>query len=162
MNFPKRVQTLWAQMLCNESQTHNQSDTEHKNWSLTMTASNGNISWVTGPLCGEFTGHKGQWCRALMFSLICAWINGWVNNREAGDLRRHRAHYDVIIMSRPHFENKANQIYLTHSHHIQTMGMSPLYWPNTPHPRNHKYKWSYQISMKTSKILELDDDHRSD
>ena len=29
--------------------------------------------------------HKGQWCRALMFSLICAWINGWVNNREAGD-----------------------------------------------------------------------------
>ena len=27
-----------------------------------------------------------------------AWINGWVNNREAGDLRRHRAHYDVILM----------------------------------------------------------------
>ena len=35
--------------------------------------------------------HKGQWRGALMFSLICAWINGWVNNREAGDLRRHRA-----------------------------------------------------------------------
>ena len=33
-----------------------------------------------------------------MFSLICAWINGWVNNREAGDLRRHRAHYDVVVM----------------------------------------------------------------
>ena len=33
-----------------------------------------------------------------MFSLICVWINGWVNNREAGDLRRHRAHYDVIVM----------------------------------------------------------------
>ena len=29
--------------------------------------------------------HKGQWRGALMFSLICAWINGWVNNREAGD-----------------------------------------------------------------------------
>ena len=42
--------------------------------------------------------HKGQWCRALMFSLICVWINGWVNNREAGDLRRYRAHYDVIVM----------------------------------------------------------------
>ena len=40
--------------------------------------------------------HKGQWCRALMFSLICAWINGWVNNGEAGDLRRHRTHYDVL------------------------------------------------------------------
>ena len=42
--------------------------------------------------------HKGQWRGALMFSLICAWINGWVNNREAGDLRRHSAHYDVIVM----------------------------------------------------------------
>ena len=42
--------------------------------------------------------HKGQWRGALMFSLICAWINGWVNKREAGDLRRHRAHYDVIVM----------------------------------------------------------------
>ena len=35
---------------------------------------------------------------ALMFSLICAWINGWVSNGKAGDLRRHRARYDVIIM----------------------------------------------------------------
>ena len=43
--------------------------------------------------------HKGQWRRALMFSLICAWINGWVNNREADGLRRHCAHYDVIVMS---------------------------------------------------------------
>ena len=42
--------------------------------------------------------HKGQWRGALMFSLICAWINGWVNHHEAGDLRRHRAHYDVIVM----------------------------------------------------------------
>ena len=42
--------------------------------------------------------HKGQWRRAFMFSLICAWINAWVNNREAGDLRRHRAHYDVIVI----------------------------------------------------------------
>ena len=42
--------------------------------------------------------HKGQWRGALMFTLICARINGWVNNREAGDLRRYRAHYDVIVM----------------------------------------------------------------
>ena len=41
---------------------------------------------------------KGQWRGALMFSLICACINGWINNRKAGDLRRHRAHYDVIVM----------------------------------------------------------------
>ena len=45
--------------------------------------------------------HKGQWRGALMFSMICSLtclINGWVNNREAGDLRRHLAHYDVIVM----------------------------------------------------------------
>ena len=42
--------------------------------------------------------HKGQWRGALMFSLTCVWINDCVNNREAGDLRRYRAHYDVIVM----------------------------------------------------------------
>ena len=52
--------------------------------------------------------HKGQWRGCFlwsaqrpvtrMFSLICVWINGWVNNHEAGDLRRYRAHYDVIVM----------------------------------------------------------------
>ena len=43
--------------------------------------------------------HKGQWRGALMFPLIYAWINGWVNNREASDLRRHRAHYDITLMN---------------------------------------------------------------
>ena len=42
--------------------------------------------------------HKGQWRGAFLFSLICAWINRVVHNRLAGDLRRHRAHYDVIVM----------------------------------------------------------------
>ena len=70
-----------------------------------MTSSNGNIFRVTGPLCGEFTCHRcipltkasdaELWC----FLWSAPWINGWVNNREAGDLRRHRAHYDVIVMS---------------------------------------------------------------
>ena len=36
-----------------------------------------------------------------MFSLSCVWINGWVNNREAGDLRRYHAHYDVIVLFFP-------------------------------------------------------------
>ena len=88
-----------------------------------MTSSNGNIFCVTDHLCEEFTGppvnspfcvtdylceeftgppvnspHKGQWRGALMFSLICAWINRWVNNGEAGDLRLYCAHYDVIVM----------------------------------------------------------------
>ena len=41
---------------------------------------------------------KGLWCRTLLFSFICAWINGWANDREAGDLRRHSTHYDVTVM----------------------------------------------------------------
>ena len=44
--------------------------------------------------------HKGQWRGALIFSLICARINDWVNYHEAGDLRRHRGHYDVSVMER--------------------------------------------------------------
>ena len=42
--------------------------------------------------------HKGQWRTALMFTLICVWINGCVNNREAGDLRCYYAHYGVTVM----------------------------------------------------------------
>ena len=42
--------------------------------------------------------HNGQWRGAMMFSLICAWINGWFHNRDAGDFRRHRSHYDVTVM----------------------------------------------------------------
>ena len=42
--------------------------------------------------------HKGQWRGAVMFSLICFWLNGRVNKREAGDLRRYRAHYDLSVM----------------------------------------------------------------
>ena len=37
------------------------------------------------------------WC----FLLICVWINSWVKNREAGDLRRHRGHYDANVMKMP-------------------------------------------------------------
>ena len=42
--------------------------------------------------------HKGQWRGALMIPFICVGINGWINNRDAGDMRRYCAHYDVIVM----------------------------------------------------------------
>ena len=51
--------------------------------------------------------HKGQWRGGLMFSLVYAWINDWVNNREAGDLRRQHGHYDVIVMFLPNHNNHA-------------------------------------------------------
>ena len=56
--------------------------------------------------------HKGQWRGTLMFSLICVWINGLVNNCKAGDLRRYRAHYDVTVM---HWQYFMHQAYLGRS-----------------------------------------------
>ena len=49
------------------------------------------------PVNGEFPSQRPV-TRSFDVSLICAWINAWVNNREAGDLRRHCAHYDVTVM----------------------------------------------------------------
>ena len=58
-----------------------------------MTSSDGNFLRVNSPVNSP---HKGQGRGALMFSFI--WINGWLNNGDAGDLRRHSAHYDVTVM----------------------------------------------------------------
>ena len=78
------------------------------------------------PVSGEFPAHKGQWRGALMFSLICVWINGWVNNREADYLRRHRADCDVIVMTISNMD--AIQLYqiheLAHELEIETNGQS--------------------------------------
>ena len=57
------------------------------------------------------SSHKGQWRGALVFSLICAWINGYVNTREAGDLRRLRTHYDVTVMTNQ--ESSANNLVIS-------------------------------------------------
>ena len=61
--------------------------------------------------------HKGQWRGALMLSLICTWIDGWVNTREAGDLRRHRTDNDVTVM-RGSFDLVSN--------HTDSGGCNPL------------------------------------
>ena len=69
-----------------------------------MASSNGNIFRVTGHLCGEFTGHRGiprtkaSDTEFWWVFFISTRINGWVNNGEPGDLRRHRAHYNVTVM----------------------------------------------------------------
>ena len=77
-------------------------------WILTKLKHDDVINWKHFPrywpfVCGIHRSpvnspHKDQWRGVLMFSLICAWINGWVNNRESDNLRRHCAHYDVIVM----------------------------------------------------------------
>ena len=49
-----------------------------------MTSSNRNIFRVTGPLWGETTGGfpSQRPVTENLFSVICAWINAWTNNRE--------------------------------------------------------------------------------
>ena len=47
--------------------------------------------------------HKGQWRGALIFCVVCARTNCWTNTRDAGDLRRHGAHYDVTVMTGVYF-----------------------------------------------------------
>ena len=60
-----------------------------------MTSSKGHIFRVTGPLCGKFTGHRGV---PLTKASDTEHLNNWANKCEAGDFRRHRAHYDVTVM----------------------------------------------------------------
>ena len=51
-----------------------------------------------------------------MFSLIYSRTNDWVNNRDTGDLRRHRAHYDVTVMCNAPtmYINFSTTLYLVH------------------------------------------------
>ena len=81
--------------------------------------------------------HKGQWRGALMFSLICVWINDWVNNHAAGDLRRYRAHYNVIVMTfnkwdtyhcRPYAFERQLACYEIHSNVLCKGHKLNIYW----------------------------------
>ena len=58
--------------------------------------------------------HEGQWRGALMFSL-----RGWVNNREAGDLRHHQAHFDVIATLLQYDSIKSHATSFVHTKHNQ-------------------------------------------
>ena len=111
-SFQWKLCSHWLKVLrqrhvhCRNSNTGPRISTHERYPVSMMTSSNGNIFRVTGHCAGIHRSpvnspYKGQWRGALVFSLICTRINGWVNNREASDLRRHRAHYDVIVRSRP-------------------------------------------------------------
>ena len=91
---------------------------------LMMTSSNGNIFRVPGPLCGRrWIPLTNPVTRSLDAFLSAPWINGWANNSDAGDLRRHRAHCDVTVMC----------------HKILPMRHTPrIPWPDT---RQGSYTW---------------------
>ena len=105
-NLPKQDIMEWCQMNVMGSQP-----TQQQQLIVLSTAGSSHddvIKWKHFPRYWPFVRgihwsavnslHKGQWTRALMFSLICAWINSWVNNGGVGDLRCHRTHYDVTVI----------------------------------------------------------------
>ena len=115
-----------------------------------MTSSNGNIFRITGHLCREFSGLRriphtkaSDAGGALIFSLICVWINGWVNIREAGDLRRYRAHYDVSVMARSMSRYDANFVSTTVCHYGN---LGSCQWQQSWHYDN-SYFWVSVSSM---------------
>ena len=122
-------------------------------WRNMMTSWNGNIFCVTGHLSPVNSLHKGQWRGALMFSLICVWINGWVNNREAGDLGRYRVHYDAIVMW-PQFNGTA--LYL--NYHLQkrengcagssmAMGLCLSFLKRQSHTGSGRRSWMVTVTI---------------
>ena len=50
------------------------------------------------PVTGEFSAQRPVTGSFDGFFFICDRIKGRVNNGEAGDLRRHRAHYGIVII----------------------------------------------------------------
>ena len=67
-------------------------------WRLQMETFSALLCAGNSPVSNEL--HKGQWRGALMFSLIYVRTNGWINNRDGGDLRRHCHLYNVTVMLR--------------------------------------------------------------
>ena len=90
---------IWAKSGRRRRQAHDDAMTSPSWWRHQMETFSAQLALCAGNSPVPVNSpHKGQWRGALMFTLICVWINGWVNNREAGDLRRYRGHYDVIVM----------------------------------------------------------------
>ena len=89
--------------------------------------------------------HKGQWRGALMFFFICAWTNNWANNGNAGDLRRHCAHYDVIVIS-PLVHSRASEHIKYEYHlcnkvaHLSCCVACAKLWPDCMITRNYSKK----------------------
>ena len=97
----------WTMFCCERFMFRHDDVTEWKHFPRYWPFARGNHRWPV------YSRHKGQWCGALMFSLICAWINGWANKRDIGNLGRHRAHYDVTVMEHYMISHIRNDIFIT-------------------------------------------------
>ena len=105
-----------------------------------------NIIRVTGPLCGEFTGHRTRDAELWFVSLICARIDGWATNRKAGDSKRHRAHYDVTVLlsTNCRIDTNVNRFVLWRRSHTKYL-----------HCTGRIIIWSRQVSMARGRCFEV-------
>ena len=112
------------------------------------------------PVTGEFPSQRPV-TRNFGVSLICTWINDRVNNREAGDLRRHRAHYDVTVVGGCAFRCKCiyiqrrcrldkSYIQINTSESISTSAVSGLKIANINVHKDTSYKWNLALPGITS------------
>ena len=105
------LDTSWSTLIrCNVQHTDSKDRTLVRLWTDKRVSHDDVIKWKHFPRHWPFVRrihrspvnfpHKGQLVTRSfdVFSLISAWTYGWVNNQDAGDLRRHRAHYDVTVM----------------------------------------------------------------
>ena len=89
--------------------------------------------------------HKGQWRGAFKYSLLCAWIKGWVNNGEAGDLRRYHTYYGVTVMV----------FILKRSKHLIITGItvfSNLFRVTANKNNNAVHNWSFVRGVNTLQL----------
>ena len=141
-----------------------------------MTSSNGNIFHVTGHLCGEFTGRRRG---ALIFSLICTWIHGWVNKYNkynsqcthclmfVDDLAKERldhqsGHQQVSLLWRHNGHNSVSnhqpydcllrRLFRRRSKQTSKLRVTGLCAGNSPGPVNFPHKWPV-----TRKMFPFDD-----
>ena len=90
---------------CNETMAYDQRKHIQQNWMVNgswwrqMETLSASLAFCAGnsPVTSEFPSQRPV-TRSFDVSLICAWTDDWVNNRNASDLRRHRAHYGVTVM----------------------------------------------------------------
>ena len=134
------------------------------------------FSRVTGPLCGEFTGHR--WIPLTKAS--DDWANGWANNRHASDFRRPRAHYDVTVMKRREVVVGSLIVYSYLKRLVHCVTGAYLKWCTLPMPHNmavfnaqsdplkwfstlpyfadwNKHSWSHKFVIKLMRWLRIGD-----
>ena len=106
------------------------------------------------PITGGFHSQRPL-CEALIFSLICARTNGWTNNRDAADLRRHHTHYHVTVMLSSCFRRRNYDVTVMLSSCIRRRHclLMPLFhWPTMP-LRSYGVRKNEQTRSKIAKMV---------